>query len=64
MATDKFKTWVKARGVQTVANDCGVALSTVYAWVKGTIVPPDRHRITILGLAKRKLKLGDIVEGY
>ncbi len=64
MASDKFKSWVKNRGIEVVASDCQVARSTVYAWIKGTIVPSDRHRLTILQLAGRKLKLADIVEGY
>ena len=64
MASDKFKAWVKDRGIETVASDCQVAKSTVYAWVKGTIVPSDRHRLSILALAGRRLKLADIVDGY
>jgi hypothetical protein len=64
MASERFKAWVKARGIETLAAECQVGKSTVYAWIKGTIVPSDRHRLSILALAKRKLKLADIVDGY
>ena len=64
MASDRFKVWVKARGIETLASECQVGKSTVYAWIKGSIVPSDRHRLSILRLAGRKLKLADIVDGY
>lgn len=64
MASEKFKAWVKAYGVQRLADNLLVHRSTVYSWLKGTTVPSDNHRIWILRFAGRKLKLGDIVDGY
>ena len=64
MVSDKFRAWVKTVGVQPLAEWCGVHRSTIYAWLSGEIVPTDEHRLLILKLAGRKLKLGDIVQGY
>ena len=64
MATEKFKAWAKKYGIQRLAAELEVNQSTVYAWLKGTIVPSDCHRLSILEKAGRKLKLSDIVHGY
>ena len=64
MASDKFKAWAKRYGIKKLAGELGVHQSTVYAWIKGSIVPGDGHRLSILEKAGRKLKLGDIVDGY
>ncbi len=64
MATDKFKAWAKSYGIKRLAEDLKVNLSTVYGWVNGSIVPSDGYRLSILEKAGRKLKLGDIVNGY
>jgi len=64
MASDKFKDWVKSYGIETLAKDVSVHRSTVYGWINGSLTPSDSHRLSILHLAGRKLKLGDIVEGF
>lgn len=64
MTSDKFKAWAKKYGIQRLAKDLSVHQSTVYAWISGSIVPSDGHRLSILQRAGRKLKLGDIVDGY
>jgi len=60
----KLKAWAKSYGVKRLSEELGVNLSTVYGWLKGTMTPSDSHRLSILHLAGRKLKLGDIVEGF
>ena len=64
MASDVFKAWVKSFGVANLARAIGVRRTTVYTWLDGSTNPNDEHRLKILALSKRKLKLGDIVEGY
>ena len=64
MATDRFKAWAKSYGIKKLAGVLEVNQSTVYGWINGSIIPSDGHRLSILLLAGRKLKLGDIVDGY
>ena len=64
MVSDKFRAWVKTYGVQKLADDIEVHRSTIYAWLSGEIVPTDNHRLRLLKLAGRKLRLGDIVQGF
>ena len=64
MASDKFKAWAKSYGIKRLVEELGVHQSTVYGWINGSIVPSDGHRLSILEKAGRKLKLGDIVDGY
>jgi transposase-like protein len=64
MATERFKAWAKLYGIKKLAKDVGVHQSTVYAWLDETIVPHDAHRLKILALAGRKLRLGDVVSGF
>ena len=64
MVSEKFKAWAKAYGIQKLADDTGVHLSTVYAWLAGEITPHDKHRLSLLKLAGRKIRLGDIVDGF
>lgn len=64
MASTKFKAWTKQYGIKRLASELGVHQSSVYGWISGSIVPSDRHRLSILSIAGRKLKLSDIVDGY
>ena len=64
MASDKFKEWAKHHGIEELASDCQVNRSTVYGWLNGSIIPSDRNRLLLLALSKRKLKLGDLVDGF
>ena len=64
MVSDRFKDWAKAYGAAKLARAVGVRRTTVYTWLDGSSVPNDTHRLKILDLAKRKLNLGDFVDGY
>ena len=64
MGHEKFKAWARGYGVNKLAKDLGVHRITVSRWINGSMVPSDRHRLSILSLAGRKLKLGDLVDGF
>lgn len=64
MATERFYTWAKRYGIKRLAEEMGVHQSSVYGWINGSLVPSDSHRLSILALAGRKLKLGDLVKGF
>lgn len=64
MEHEKFKAWARQYGVNKLAKDLGVHRTTVSRWINGSLVPSDGHRLSILEKAGRKLKLGDIVNGY
>lgn len=64
MEHEKFKAWARKYGVGKLAQDLGVHRVTVSAWINGRMTPCHRHCLSILEKARRKLKLGDIVDGY
>lgn len=64
MEHEKFKAWARRYGVNLLAEKLGVHRTTVSRWINGSMVPSDGQRLAILELAGRKLKLGDIVDGY
>jgi hypothetical protein len=64
MVSDKFRAWVKRRGISKLSAEIGAGVSTIYSWMNGTATPRDKYRQAILKLAHGRIKLGDIVDGY
>lgn len=61
MATTKFKAWARKYGVGKLAEDLEVNRSTVSRWLNDNMEPSHGHRLSILALAKKRLKMIDLV---
>ena len=64
MEHEKFKSWARKYGVNKLADELKVHRTTVSKWINGRMAPSGGHCLSILEKAGRKLKLGDIVDGY